>query len=67
MTLEVVAAAVGILRETPTDLQTSDAKARVTEERRTLLAIILRNRWFKGGEKWNAGKMKDGLTLLVCS
>lgn len=33
MTLEVVAAGVGMLRDTPTDLQTSDAKARVTRER----------------------------------
>lgn len=36
MMLEVVAAAaaVGMLRETPTDLQTSDAKARVTDGKR---------------------------------
>ena len=66
MTLEVVAAAVGILRETPTDLQTSDAKARVTEEKGALLAMNVRTQWFKGGVK--CGKEEEeGLTLLVCS
>lgn len=68
MTLELVALAAGMLRETPTASQTWDAKARVTRERRWLLVMNARNSGVLGGRN-GLGKRRAwerGIEGLPC-